>query len=169
MLTIFNVNLLYYSLVWAKVFKNQSDAAYQSHSTREETESLQGSVDRVSSLATRLFPDLTFLRPWNPHPNGQSHHASLISTLLASYASLGPFLSRLAETKVIAAPMFTITLQQDTIDVGGNIGLLSIGELPPRVENGTLTWTRVRGYPIAQGGLSGPSDSPSEVCLCAVC
>jgi len=63
----------------------------------------------------------------------------------------------------IASPMFTISLQRDTIDIGGNQGLFSIGELPPVINAEALTWTNVRGYPVAQGGLSPPVDAPSEV------
>lgn len=59
--------------------------------------------------------------------------------------------------------MVTITLQRDTVDIGGNLGMLAIGELPAGIDNGSLTWAQVRGYTLAQGGLAAPADSPNEV------
>jgi hypothetical protein len=47
--------------------------------------------------------------------------------------------------------MFAITLQRDTVEIGGNVGQLSIGGLPPGVQNGSLTWVPVRGYTRKQG------------------
>ncbi|KAF8876948.1 aspartic peptidase domain-containing protein [Infundibulicybe gibba] len=63
----------------------------------------------------------------------------------------------------LASPMFSIALQRDTIDIGGNAGILSIGELPVGVENEAITWAPVRGYTPIQGGLLPPPDSPKEV------
>lgn len=59
--------------------------------------------------------------------------------------------------------MVTVTLQRDTVDIGGNLGMLAVGELPVGIENGSLTWAQVRGYPVAQGGLAAPADSPNEI------
>ncbi|KAK7062691.1 hypothetical protein VNI00_000179 [Paramarasmius palmivorus] len=49
------------------------------------------------------------------------------------------------------------------IDIGGNAGILSIGELPSGVKNESLTWVPLRTYPPEEGGLNGPPDSPGEV------
>lgn len=59
--------------------------------------------------------------------------------------------------------MFTVTLQRDTVDIGGNVGMLSIGELPEGISNESVTWVPVRTYTPAQGGLRPPLDSPNEV------
>lgn len=59
--------------------------------------------------------------------------------------------------------MFVVTLQRDTIEIGGNAGQLSIGGLPPGVQSDNLTWVPVRGYTQDQGGLPVPLDSPGEV------
>lgn len=64
----------------------------------------------------------------------------------------------------ITIPMFTVTLQRDTVEVGGNAGILSIGELPGGVKNESLTWVPVRTYSKAESRLSPPLDSPNEVC-----
>jgi len=59
--------------------------------------------------------------------------------------------------------MITITLQRNALDIGGNMGVLSIGELPEGVKNESITWVPVATYEIAQGGLAPPSDSLNEV------
>ena len=63
----------------------------------------------------------------------------------------------------LMSPMFTIILQRDTIDVGGNAGMLSIGEMPSGVSEDTLTWVPLRNYTSDEGGLPSPPDSPNEV------
>lgn len=60
--------------------------------------------------------------------------------------------------------MIAIALQRDSVDVGGNMGVLSIGELPEGVKNESMTWVRVPTYTTEQGGLAPPSDSLNEVC-----
>ena len=59
--------------------------------------------------------------------------------------------------------MFTIIFQRDTIDVGGNAGMLSIGEMPSGVSEDKLTWVPLRNYTADEGGMPGPPDSPNEV------
>lgn len=83
--------------------------------------------------------------------------------VLASFSRLGPFLTRLVVDSDLALPLFTVTLQRNTIDVGGNVGLLSIGEMPPNVTVEELTWVPVRNYSYAEGGLPAPPNSPTEV------
>lgn len=63
----------------------------------------------------------------------------------------------------LASPMITIALQRDTVDIGGNMGVLSIGELPEGVKNESITWVPVPTYGIEQGGLAPPSDAMNEV------
>jgi len=61
--------------------------------------------------------------------------------------------------------MFSVSLQRDTIDVGGNVGMLSIGELPSGIPAENMTWVPLRRYSYAEGGLPAPPDSPREVRL----
>jgi hypothetical protein len=89
--------------------------------------------------------------------------ASTIPQILASYTSMGPFLARLVTQSYLASPMFTVTLQRDTIDIGGNVGMLAIGELPVGVQNTSLTWALVTRYSPSAGGLTAPANSPDEV------
>ena len=121
----------------------------------------------VRDFAIRWFPKNNFLRPMPSSMHGSTYSPrqspSVVTAILASFTSIGPFLSRLVVQGSLTSPMFTITLQRDSIEVGGNIGMLAIGELPEGVQNASLTWARVRGYPPAAGGLAAPADSPNEV------
>ncbi|KAA1469639.1 acid protease [Dentipellis sp. KUC8613] len=75
----------------------------------------------------------------------------------------GPLLSRLAASGALEQPMFTIALQRDTIDIGGQSGSLTVGKLPDGVDNSSLTWVPVRLYTPKLGGLNPPSFAPNEV------
>ena len=59
--------------------------------------------------------------------------------------------------------MFTITFQRNTIDVGGNAGMLSVGEMPSGVLEDKQTWVPPGNYTADEGGMPGPPDSPNEV------
>jgi hypothetical protein len=83
--------------------------------------------------------------------------------VLHTIASLGPLIPRLVATGALAAPLVTIMLQRDTFDISGNVGLLSLGELPSSVQEDRLTWVPLRTYSVAEGGLPAPTDSPNEV------
>lgn len=126
----------------------------------------------IHNLAVRWFPKNNIARlsfptvssPQNTKKsNSRRQSASIIPEVLASFTSLGPFLSRLVAQGTLASPLFTIALQRDSVDIGGNTGMLSIGELPDGVDNNTLTWAQVRGYPPFAGGLVAPPDSPNEL------
>lgn len=82
---------------------------------------------------------------------------------VSSTAENGPLLSRLAMTGAIEQPMFTVTLQRNTIDIGGNDGALTVGRLPDGVDNSSLTWVPVKLYPTTSGGLQAPTFAPNEV------
>ena len=55
-----------------------------------------------------------------------------------------------------------ITLQRNTIDVGGT-GQITVGELPTGVDNSSITWVPVRLYSSDDGGLNPPTFAPNEV------
>ncbi|KAF8150005.1 aspartic peptidase domain-containing protein [Crassisporium funariophilum] len=81
--------------------------------------------------------------------------------VMSTYTS-GPLLSRIAMTGALDQPIFSITLQRNTIDVSG-LGLLTIGKLPDGVDNSSLTWVPVRLYSDTDGGLPAPSSAPDEI------
>lgn len=81
--------------------------------------------------------------------------------LLSSYTH-GPLLSRISMTDALEAPMFTITLNRNTIDISGH-GQLTLGKLPDGVDNSSLTWVPVRLYTPAEGGLKAPTFAPNEL------
>ncbi|KAG6333102.1 hypothetical protein ID866_5985 [Astraeus odoratus] len=93
----------------------------------------------------------------------QRRQIASVDLLLSSFAAIGPLIPRLVARGELAASMFTVTLQRDAIQVGGNEGTLYIGELPPTVSNESLTWVPVRRYPPEQGGMEPPLDAPDEI------
>jgi hypothetical protein len=88
-----------------------------------------------------------------------------VNDIIASFATKGPLLPRLILTGALASPIVSIFLQRDTVDIGGNQGLLSIGELPAGIAAEDLTWVPLRLYAAGEGGLPAPEDSPNEVLL----
>ncbi|TFK52169.1 acid protease [Heliocybe sulcata] len=95
--------------------------------------------------------------------NQQFNTPTTTDEFVATTSENGPLLSRLAMTGQLDQPMFTVTLQRDTFDVGGNPGVLTVGKLPDGVDNSSLTWVPVRLYAPRQGGLDAPSFAPDEV------
>jgi hypothetical protein len=83
--------------------------------------------------------------------------------VFTSFGSYGPLVARMVAQNSLALPMITITLQRDTVDIGGNMGVLSIGELPEGVKNESITWVPVATYGLNQGGLAPPADALNEV------
>ncbi|KAH9852503.1 aspartic peptidase domain-containing protein [Lenzites betulinus] len=83
-------------------------------------------------------------------------------TFLEQTVNSGPVLSRLILNDVIDEPLFSITLQRDTIDVSGQ-GQITIGALPDGVDNSSLTWVPVRLYSPSEGGLNPPSFAPNDI------
>ncbi|KIK43110.1 hypothetical protein CY34DRAFT_82376 [Suillus luteus UH-Slu-Lm8-n1] len=89
----------------------------------------------------------------------QKRQTMTTSAIISSFGVSGPFIARLVSLGGLALPMFVIALQRDTIEIGGNEGMLSIGGLPPGVQNESLTWVPVRKYTLQQEGLT-QDDSP---------
>lgn len=143
---------LVYSVIWNKLLSAKVNGV-----SRRSTDSLIG-----SSLASRVFPDFSFVHPASELQSRQSFTIT-VHDVLETFESNGPLVSRLATQGKLAAPLVTITLQRDTVDVGGNLGMLSIGELPRGVKADSLTWVSLRGYTTAEGGLPAPAESPNEV------
>lgn len=50
------------------------------------------------------------------------------------------------------------------MEIGGNVGQLTIGSLPDGVSESSLTWVPVRLYSSTEGGIAAPSTSRNEVC-----
>src|SRR5882762_3961101 len=147
-------------------------------STRRSTRAYSGplrssSLQFLRNFAIRWFPKNNILGLTDPlsssmhepltRATSPRQSASTIPQILASYTSMGPFLARLVTQSYLASPMFTVTLQRDTIDIGGNVGMLAIGELPVGVQNTSLTWALVTRYSPSAGGLTAPANSPDEV------
>ncbi|KAF4621635.1 hypothetical protein D9613_012568 [Agrocybe pediades] len=116
--------------------------------------SFPGRLSRTSSSS--LFPSTPIARKREPTSSEMYH-------VFKSYSTIGPFLPRLVELGMLSRPMFSITLQRDTIDIGGNMGMLSLGELPNGVKDANMTWVPLRLYTEEEGNLPAPPNAPKEV------
>ncbi|GJJ10883.1 hypothetical protein Clacol_005111 [Clathrus columnatus] len=105
-----------------------------------------------TSLPSTFVPVIneSSLVPENSTPS--SSVAETPDDLLNSFGLEGPLMARLSQD-VLASPQFTLTLEREKFDVGGQEGLLSIGELPSGVNNDSLTWVEVRRYTADEGGI----------------
>ncbi|KAI3607677.1 hypothetical protein WG66_005018 [Moniliophthora roreri] len=149
------------SMIWFELFKNE----YVNSNQRREDISLS----RRNNFRRPSFPPISELtQSWSLPSRYEarqesSSRASIIAELIMfTWPTYGPLMNRIIASFNLA-PMVTIILQRNTIDIGGNAGLLSIGELPFGVKNESLTWVSLRSYPPEEGGLNGPPDSPNEV------
>jgi hypothetical protein len=123
-------------------------------------------VLNAPSFSTRVFPDLTGIRGHRTPATRSEWARSLspsVNDVLASFTTNGPLIPRLILAGALASPIVAISLQRDAIEIGGNQGILSIGELPPGIAAEDMGWVPLRGYTVAEGGLPPPEDSPNEV------
>ncbi|KAG2151653.1 aspartic peptidase domain-containing protein [Suillus bovinus] len=155
---IFGLGFPLNSVIWTDVFLNQRQVSRRRSLYR-------GAVSRIAAMrrnyAIRWF-DKSFLgissSRYTDPPSYQSmpqqkRQVTTSSTIISSFSVSGPFIPRLVSLGGLASPMFAIALQRDTIEIGGNEGMLSIGGLPPGVQNESLTWVSVRKYTLQQDGL----------------
>ncbi|KAF8531341.1 aspartic peptidase domain-containing protein [Gautieria morchelliformis] len=99
-----------------------------------------------------------------PSPlSGSVIFSTNINTFISGLPTQGPFVARLIASGQLKEPMFTVTLEREAVEVGGNLGQLTMGALPDAVSNDSLTWVPVRLYTSAQGGLSGTAGNSTEV------
>ncbi|KAF7296672.1 Peptidase A1 domain-containing protein [Mycena chlorophos] len=75
----------------------------------------------------------------------------------ASWKTTANPVNRMVLDGSLDSPMFSVALQRDTVDIGGNQGILTIGGLPSGVDNSTLAWGPVRLYNVSL------TPSPGEV------
>jgi hypothetical protein len=160
-------------VIWSRLFAQQSGTAELSRrreSADDDIFSLPPNVNIPDMHHGRLvFPSISGLIGASEdelpshHQTRQTGSSSRLAAAFASWSTIGPFIPRLVNRGELNLPMVTITLQRDTIDVGGNLGVLSIGELPAGVQTSDLLWVPLRGYSAAVGGIPAPPDSPLEV------
>jgi hypothetical protein len=158
---------LFYSVIWNNLFgdtitKNGLSRRDGGETPMNHPKIKLGSPFPNTHFRRTQFPTLPgLLGGYSKHVARQT--TSVMDSALASYSTLGPFITRLVAEGTLSLPMISVTLQRDTIEVGGNEGVLSIGELPNDVSSSDLTWVALRGYSEAEGGLPAPSSSPNEV------
>ncbi|KIJ62345.1 hypothetical protein HYDPIDRAFT_94748 [Hydnomerulius pinastri MD-312] len=160
---IFGLGFPINSVLWTDVFTSQHHSPLM-HRDVTPTDMNSRFPDHLKNLVARWSPKNNFSTAaiLNPSMIPKRQMAGT-SELLSSFAAIGPLIPRLVAQGQLASPMFTVALQRDSIQIGGNEGMLSIGELPPSVKSENLTWVPVRGYPPDQGGLMPPPDAPKEV------
>lgn len=151
-----------WSVIWTDMFLNQQQIS--------RPRSLRGDVvSRIAAMRKRWSDKsvlgISSFRHIDP-PSYQSmpqlkRQVTASSAIVSSFRVSGPFIPRLVSLGGLASPMFAIALQRDTIEIGGNEGMLSIGGLPSGVQNESLTWVPVRQYTLQQEGLT--QDASLEV------
>ena len=112
------------------------------------------------AIVIRFSPKPTFIA-YCPYLSPALSSPVTIFLCLSSYSSIGPSISRLVAQCTLTYPMFTITLQRDSVDIGENMGIMSSGKLPAAVNNDSLTWVKARGYTTAESGMTALPDSPT--------
>ena len=161
--------ILILSVIWNSIFQQKYDTQTGVVTAKKRDATVP--LSRPNIKWGSQFPQLHFKRfgfpsipgmLGTPARNAARQTTSLISSALSSWANIGPLLGRWVMRHELMSPMFTITFQRDTIDVGGNAGMLSIGEMPSGVSEGNLTWVPLRNYTADEGGMPGPPDSPNE-------
>lgn len=154
-----------WSVIWTDMFLSQHQVSRRRSIHRD-------AVSRVTSMwrnyANRWFDKsilgISSSRHTDPLYQSmpqQKRHTMTSSAIISSFGVSGPFFARLVSLGGLALPMFVIALQRDTVEIGGNEGMLSIGGLPPGVQNESLTWVPVRKYTLQQDGLT--QDASLEV------
>ncbi|KAF8508254.1 acid protease, partial [Hysterangium stoloniferum] len=88
---------------------------------------------------------------------------AITDAFISTLSTQGPFMSRLAANGQLSQPLFTVTLQREVVEIGGNLGQLTLGALPAGVNQNDITWVPVRLYSQEDGGLAGSSTNSSEV------
>ncbi|KAH8090996.1 acid protease [Cristinia sonorae] len=88
---------------------------------------------------------------------------STTDAFITDAAMDGPLVARMAMSGQLEQPLFAISFQRNTIDIGGSEGALTIGRLPAGVDNSSLTWVPVRLYESEDGGQNAPDFAPEEV------
>ena len=148
--------MAHYSIIWNKLL-----------ATRIARETSLAARN-YPSFRTHTFPDLSEIRGNRTHPirsDWDRLQFPSVNDILASFGTNGPLLPRLILTGALSSPMVSIFLQRDTVDIGGNQGLLSIGGLPFGMAPEDLTWVPLRLYTAAEGGLPASEDFLNEVLL----
>ncbi len=126
------------SIIWNTLFNHQYPVRTTTTSTRLSPTSLQS--PRSTSLVVRgehNKPMHAAKVPLNIAFDVMQNLAT-VEQLLSTFVTNGPAIARMALSGLLSEPSFTVTLQRDALDIGGNIGVLSIGELPGKVKNDSL-------------------------------
>ena len=156
------LNVFGSSVLWRQLLQAQLNSEPPSKHKRTVTD---------VNLRRPSFPSFDFLATTPPPHVHKRQNSTLLSSseVIASFATYGPLFTRLISENALASPMFATTLQRDSVDIGGNVGQLSIGELPAGIQSGSLTWVPLREYTAQEGGLPPAPEAPNEVDFSVCC
>ncbi|KAJ7585746.1 aspartic peptidase domain-containing protein [Mycena floridula] len=105
-----------------------------------ETQATDGIEASIKSLASTSSTDLFVSSTWK----------------------YGPLISRLVQ--FLDSPMFAVRLQRGVVDAEDSTnGLLTLGILPPGIQDSDVTWVPVRLYSETDGGIPAPSWAQREI------
>ncbi|KAI5120536.1 hypothetical protein M0805_004544 [Coniferiporia weirii] len=162
---IFGLGFPVNSVLWNEMYNLTSSKEYTPRNRRLVLH------QRDTHSRSRPFPTLhSFTRPRSLVTYADRRNVSKIDSardgvdMLSSFATYGPLVSRLAlagnistpEYARLLLPQFSVTLERTIPSIGGNIGALTLGGLPPRISNESLAWSPVRLYTPEQNGVVVP-------------
>ncbi|KZT06710.1 acid protease [Laetiporus sulphureus 93-53] len=150
------------SMIWRQLLQAALADEGSPLSKRELSPNISSNVD-TGTIGHPPFPSFEFLTPAITKRRKRLSDPSHTDFAIASFAMFGPLLARLVLQQALDQPLITTTLQRDTVQLGGNAGVLSLGGLPAGVREEQLVWVPVRAYTADQGGLPPPTDAPNEV------
>ncbi|KAA1478690.1 acid protease [Dentipellis sp. KUC8613] len=149
------------SVIWSRLFQTSFPQTKQALPLPRAL-----STSSADNNPIRVFPNLSFIRSSADNltvRTAVNADGPTVEDAIATFSTNGPLIPRLIASGTLAAPLVAITLQRDIVDIGGNVGMLSIGAFPRSVDQSKLTWAPVRRYSAAEGGLAAPVAAPDEV------
>ncbi|KZW00274.1 acid protease [Exidia glandulosa HHB12029] len=148
---IFGLGFPISSVVFADVFKQRFVTCPDCRAVAATT---APNLRRNHVRTRRPFPELSSLfAAASTQLAARTPGIPSLGDLLSLVPSAAPFMPRAVNEKMLAEPLIAVTLQRETIDPGGNVGMLSLGGFPASVDRDKLTWVDVRGYTAVQAGL----------------
>ncbi|KAF8328165.1 aspartic peptidase domain-containing protein [Cantharellus anzutake] len=148
---IFGLGFPVNSVIWNALFNHQYPSGMMTSSNRPSSTTSQS--PRSSSLAKRgKYNELLHPRKVSPDIAFEFMQSlATVDQLLSTFITNGPLIARMAFSGLLLEPSFSVTLQRDSLDIGGNIGLLSMGGLPDS------SFTGING--VDTRNLSNPSQN----------
>ncbi|KAF8154491.1 aspartic peptidase domain-containing protein [Crassisporium funariophilum] len=154
---IFGLGFPLNSVIWNQVFVDKNNLDQTLVLAKRE---VNAPVVRPNVKWGPQFPKLHFRQSKTYHTTNLCFHLAYCLLVVAKY---GSFAREAGFNQRTNASHIYYNSATEYHRCGGNVGMLSIGELPSGVSNESLTWVPLRYYTYDEGGLPGPPDAPNEV------